>query len=106
TDVGEKKTEASANQSTSDGERLEELQQPVQEVTLQKNQETVWEGNVQQPLKMKMSDDRLKFGGVTVDSQSPETPASIVLSPKALDRKLGSNGKEIQASCCSVTVSP
>ncbi|KAK2436499.1 hypothetical protein QL285_021491 [Trifolium repens] len=60
-------------------------------------------GNVQQPLKMKMSDyqygdGRLKFGGVTVDSKSPETPASIVLSPKALDRKL--------VASCSVTVSP
>ncbi|MCI11032.1 hypothetical protein A2U01_0032131 [Trifolium medium] len=68
TDVGERKMEASVNHSTSEirttmglripeGERLEELQQPVQKVILQKNQETVREGNVQQPLQMKMSDD-------------------------------------------------
>jgi hypothetical protein len=120
TDDGERKIDASENRSESEvrttvgskkleDKLLEAPQQPVQEVVRQKNQETMKEAeqsNVEQSLKMKISVDQSKFGEVTVDSQSPETPASIVLSPKALDRKLGSNGKEIQVACCSVTVSP
>ncbi|KAK2407301.1 hypothetical protein QL285_042936 [Trifolium repens] len=120
TDDGERKIDASENRSESEvrttvgskkleDKLLEAPQQPVQEVVRQKNQETMKEAeqsNVEQSLKMKISVDQSKFSEVTVDSQSPETPASIVLSPKALDRKLGSNGKEIQAACCSVTVSP
>jgi hypothetical protein len=109
TDDGERKIDASENRSESEvrttmgskkleDKLLEVPQQPVQEVVRQKNQETMKEveqSNVEQSIKMKMSDDRSKFGGVTVDSQSPETPARIVLSPKALDWKLGSTMKEV-----------
>ncbi|MCI49708.1 hypothetical protein A2U01_0070952, partial [Trifolium medium] len=47
-----------------------------------------------------------KIGGVVIDSRSVKIPVSIVLSPIALDRKLGSATKEFQAASHSVTVSP
>ncbi|MCH85747.1 alpha/beta hydrolase family protein, partial [Trifolium medium] len=125
TDDGERKIEASENRSTPEVrtkmglrkpevELFGELQQPLQNVILQKTQETVKEveqNNVVQSRKMKMSDNRFgddksKFGEVVIDSRSLKCPVSIVLPPKALDRKPGITGKETQAASCSVTVSP
>ncbi|MCI24737.1 hypothetical protein A2U01_0045923, partial [Trifolium medium] len=124
TDGGERNIGASDYRSTSEVhtglkkpevEPFGELQQPLQEVILQKNQETVKEeveqNNIVQPRTMKMSDnpssdDRSKFGEVIVASQSLKCPVSIVLPSKVLDRKPGITAKENQAAGCSVTVSP
>jgi hypothetical protein len=112
TDDGGWKIEASENHSTSEVHTTMGLKKPEVEpfnVKLQKNQETMKEeepSNIEQSHKMKMSDDRSKFGGVIFVSRSQETPISILKSPIALERKLGSNGKETQAAGCSDTVLP